>query len=77
MGGIYIIHMRDEGPNLLESISDNAEIGRKANFACSHQSHQTTGVSNHGKSIDALALVDSVRASGVDMTLIYTLTLPL
>lgn len=68
-GGIYITHMRDEGPNLLESISDNAEIGRKANLPVHINHIKTTGVSNHGKSIDALALVDSVRASGVDMTL--------
>lgn len=68
-GGIYATHMRDEGPNLLSSIRENAEIGKQANLPI-HISHiKTTGVSNHGKSVDALALVDSVRASGVDMTL--------
>ncbi|MBT3831833.1 MAG: DUF885 family protein [Gammaproteobacteria bacterium] len=68
-GGIYITHMRDEGPNLLQSIRDNAEIGDQANLPVHINHIKTTGVSNHGKSIDALALVDSVRASGVDMTL--------
>ncbi len=68
MGGIYVTHMRDEGPNLLESIRDNAEIGKQANLAVHINHIKTTGVSNHGKSVDALELIDSIRASGVDMT---------
>jgi uncharacterized protein (DUF885 family)/N-acyl-D-aspartate/D-glutamate deacylase len=67
-GGIYVTHMRDEGPNLLESIRDNAEIGRQANLPVHINHIKTTGVSNHGKSVDALELINSVRASGVDMT---------
>jgi len=68
-GGIYVTHMRDEGPNLLESIRDNAEIGRQANLPIHINHIKTTGVSNHGKSVEALALIDNIRASGVDMTL--------
>ena len=67
-GGIYVTHMRDEGPNLLESISDNAEIGSKANLPVHINHIKTTGVSNHGKSADALQLIENIRASGVDMT---------
>jgi N-acyl-D-amino-acid deacylase len=68
-GGIYVTHMRDEGPNLLKSIGDNAEIGKQAKLPVHINHIKTTGVSNHGKSADALALIDTVRASGVDMTL--------
>ena len=68
-GGIYVTHMKDEGPNLLQSISDNAEIGKQANLPVHINHIKTTGVSNHGKSIEALGLIDTVRASGVDMTL--------
>ena len=74
-GGIYVTHMRDEGPNLLKSIADNAEIGRQAKLPVHINHIKTTGVSNHGKSLDALALIDTVRDSGVDMTLdIYPYT---
>ncbi len=74
-GGIYVTHMRDEGPNLLESIRDSAEIGKQANLPIHINHIKTTGVSNYGKSVDALELIDSVRASGVDMTLdIYPYT---
>ena len=68
-GGIYVTHMRDEGPNLLESIRDNAEIAKQANLPIHINHIKTTGVSNHGKSVDALELINSVRASGVDMTM--------
>ena len=68
-GGSYFVHMRDEGPNLLASIRDNAEIGKIANVPIHINHIKTTGISNHGKSIDALSLIDSVRASGVDMTI--------
>ncbi len=67
-GGIYVTHMRDEGPRLLESITDNGEIGKKANIPVHINHIKTTGTSNHGRSVDALALIDSIRESGVDMT---------
>ncbi|HIG66717.1 MAG TPA: D-aminoacylase [Porticoccaceae bacterium] len=67
-GGIYVTHMRDEGPKLLESIRDNAEIGRQAKLPVHINHIKSTGVSNHGKSRDALALIDEIHASGVDMT---------
>lgn len=74
-GGTYFVHMRDEGPKLLESIRGNAEIGRLANLPVHINHIKTTGVSNHGKSADALELVNSIRASGVDLTLdIYPYT---
>ena len=47
-GGIYMTHMRDEGPRLLESIRDNAEIGTSQLMV--HINHiKSTGASNHGK----------------------------
>lgn len=74
-GGTYFVHMRDEGPRLLESIRGNGEIGRRANLPVHINHIKTTGVSNHGKSTEALALITSIRASGVDMTLdIYPYT---
>lgn len=68
-GGIYMTHMRDEGPKLLESIAANAEIGKVAAIPVHINHIKTTGISNHGKSLEALALIDSVRESGVDMTI--------
>ena len=67
-GGIYVTHMRDEGSKLLESIRDTAEIGEMASLPVHINHIKTTGISNHGKSVDALDLINSIRASGVDMT---------
>lgn len=67
-GGIYVTHMRDEGPRLLESITDNAEIAKAAGIPVHINHIKTTGTSNHGKSVEALALIDTIRKSGVDMT---------
>lgn len=68
-GGTYFVHMRDEGPNLLTSIRDSAEIAQQANLPVHINHMKTTGVSNHGQSVEALELIDDIRASGVDMTL--------
>jgi len=74
-GGIYVTHMRDEGSKLLDSIRDNADLGRQAKLPVHINHIKTTGVSNHGKSLDALKLIERVRQSGVDMTLdIYPYT---
>ena len=68
-GGTYFVHMRDEGPNLLGSIRDSAEIARQANLPVHINHIKTTGVSNYGQSVQALELIDAIRASGVDMTM--------
>ena len=74
-GGTYFVHMRDEGPNLLGSIRDSAEIARQANLPVHINHIKTTGVSNYGQSVQALELIDAIRASGVDMTMdIYPYT---
>lgn len=66
--GIYVTHMRDEGSSLLESIRDSAQIGKAASLPVHINHIKTTGVDNHGKSVDALELISNIRASGVDMT---------
>ena len=68
-GGTYFVHMRDEGPNLLGSIRDSAEVAKQANLPVHINHIKTTGVSNHGQSVQALELIDAIRASGVDMTM--------
>src|SRR5690606_3506706 len=67
-GAMYDTHMRSEGSGLLKSIRETMEIGKKAGLPV-HISHlKASGRDNWGSSKAAIALIDSARASGLDIT---------
>ena len=68
-GGIYATHMRNEGENLIESITETIDIGRQAGLAVQVSHHKAVGRAHHGKVHDALALIERTRAEGLDITI--------
>lgn len=67
-GGIYITHMRDEGPGLLDSVRETLTIGEGAGLPVQVTHHKAMGRSMWGQSANSLALLDEARALGVDAT---------
>ncbi|NIT88231.1 MAG: amidohydrolase family protein, partial [Gemmatimonadetes bacterium] len=68
-GGIYVSHMRDEGPGALESVAELIRIAREAGLPGQIQHHKTMGASQWGLSERTLAMVDSARSEGLDVKL--------
>jgi dihydroorotase/N-acyl-D-amino-acid deacylase len=66
-GGIYTSHLRDEGMQLLEGVSEAIEIGRQAGIPVVLTHHKVIGKPMWGASEKTLALIDSARAGGVDV----------
>jgi N-acyl-D-amino-acid deacylase len=60
-GGMHTTHMRDEGPQVLDSIRESAEIGERARLPVVISHHKCAGRPNWGRSVDTLALIDKVR----------------
>src|SRR5690606_22098879 len=67
-GAVYDSHMRSEGSGLLKSIRETMEIGRESGMPV-HISHlKASGRSNWGNSRAAIALVDSARSKGLNIS---------
>lgn len=67
-GGLFVVHMRNEGDRLLESIDEVVAVGREAGVPV-HISHfKASGKRNWGKVGDALELLEQARMEGVDVT---------
>lgn len=66
-GGIYVTHMRDEGPGLLESVEETIRIAREAHIPAQINHHKAVGAPQFGWSKKTLAMIDSARASGLDI----------
>ncbi|HKH28118.1 MAG TPA: amidohydrolase family protein [Sphingomicrobium sp.] len=67
-GGMYISHMRDEGPKLLEAIDELVEISRKSGAPAEIYHFKQSGRANWGKIDAAIARVEAARASGLRIT---------
>jgi N-acyl-D-amino-acid deacylase len=67
-GGMYISHMRDEGPKLLEAIDELVTISRQSGAPAEIYHFKQAGKSNWGKIDSAIAKVDEARASGLRIT---------
>lgn len=67
-GGIYSSHMRSEGDGLIEAITEAIEIGEKAGVGVQISHLKTSGQRNWHKLPQALALIESARQRGVDVT---------
>ena len=68
-GGIYTSHLREEGLGLLESVAEAIEIGRQARIPVVLTHHKAVGTPMWGKSAATLAMVDSARRAGVDVSI--------
>lgn len=70
-GGIYVSHMRDEGPGVVSSVRELIEIADRADIPAQIQHHKAMGVAQWGLTETTLALVDSARDEGLDIKLDY------
>ena len=67
-GGIFVVHMRNEGDRLLESIDEVASVGKGSGVHV-HVSHfKASGEKNWGKVGEALAKIDAYRSEGIEFT---------
>ena len=67
-GGMYISHIRDEGPKLLEAIDELVTISREARAPAEIYHYKQSGRDNWGKLDAAIARVDKARAAGQRIT---------
>jgi N-acyl-D-amino-acid deacylase len=67
-GGMYISHIRDEGPKLLEAIDELIQISRQSGAPAEIYHFKQAGLGNWGKLDAAIAKVNEARASGLRIT---------
>ncbi|MGM0651674.1 MAG: N-acyl-D-amino-acid deacylase family protein [Bacillota bacterium] len=65
--GIYSTHMKSEGRNLLKSIEEAIEIGRRSGVSVLVSHLKSAYSDNWGKVEKALDLIDEAREKGVDI----------
>jgi dihydroorotase/N-acyl-D-amino-acid deacylase len=68
-GGIYTSHLREEGLGLIEGVAEIIEISRRARIPVVLTHHKVVGQPMWGSSARTLAMIDSARAAGLDVTL--------
>lgn len=64
-GGFYTTHMRDEGVNSLNSISETVEAGRKGRVPVVISHHKLAGLANHGRSVETLAMIEEAARNQI------------
>ena len=67
-GGMYISHIRDEGPRLIEAIDELIEISAKSGAPAEIYHFKQSGRDNWHKIDEAIARVEAARASGQRIT---------
>jgi N-acyl-D-aspartate/D-glutamate deacylase len=67
-GGIYVTHMRNESTGLIDSVNETIRIATEADIPAHNNPHKASGVSQWGKSVESLALIDAAREAGIDIT---------
>jgi N-acyl-D-amino-acid deacylase len=67
-GGMYISHMRDEGPKLLKAMDELVTISRKSGAPAEIYHFKQAGTDNWGKIDAAIARVNDARNSGLRIT---------
>lgn len=68
-GGIYASHIRQEGPGTLDAVEELIRVAREARIPAQLTHHKLMGGPQHGMSVQTLALIDSARAEGLDVTI--------
>lgn len=67
-GGMYISHIRDEGPKLIEAIDELVEISRKSGAPAEIYHFKQSGRENWHKIDSAIGRVEAARAGGDRIT---------
>jgi N-acyl-D-amino-acid deacylase len=67
-GGMYISHIRDEGPKLLEALDELVRISRDSGAPAEIYHYKQAGKDNWGKIDAAIAKVNEARAAGLRIT---------
>lgn len=67
-GGMYISHIRDEGPKLLEAMDELVMISRESGAPAEIYHYKQAGKDNWGKIDAAIAKVNAARAAGQRIT---------
>ena len=65
--GVYTSHMRNESDKVFDAIAETIDVGRQAKISV-EISHLKVGQPNWGASPKMLAMIDSARAEGIDVT---------
>jgi N-acyl-D-aspartate/D-glutamate deacylase len=68
-GGIYASHIRDEGAGVFDAVAELIRIAREAHIPAQLSHHKLMGQPQWGQSVRTLAMVDSARAAGLDVTI--------
>ena len=66
-GGLYITHLRDEGPALEPSVREVLAIAAAAHIPAQINHLKSTGAAQFGRIPAVLALLDSARRAGLDV----------
>ena len=66
--GVYFTHMRNEGSDLLKSIRESINLGKKANIPVQINHLKATGQTQWGWAKKALSIIDSARQEGIDVS---------
>lgn len=66
--GVYSTHMRNEADQVLDSIREAIEVGRRSGCRVNISHLKACGVQNHGIAGQMLALIHNARAEGVRVT---------
>ena len=63
--GLYASHIRNEGDGLADALHEAVEIGRRLGVRVEVSHLKAAGRGNHGRSREALSILDAARAAGV------------
>jgi N-acyl-D-aspartate/D-glutamate deacylase len=63
--GLYASHIRNEGDDLADALHEAIEIGRRLGVRVEVSHLKAAGRRNHGRSREALSILDEARAAGV------------
>jgi len=66
-GGVYITHLRSEADHFLDAVREAIAIGQGAGVPVEIYHLKAAGKRNWPKAAQAIALIDSARAAGVDI----------
>lgn len=67
-GGLFISHIRNEGPQLLEAIDELIEVARRTGIAAEIYHLKVSGRSNWHKLDEAIARIEAAQAEGLHIT---------
>lgn len=67
--GVYASHIRDEGDDVDDAVSEAINIGREAKIPVEISHFKVTYKPNWGRSVETIGLVEKARLEGLDVTM--------